>query len=353
MEHKEQINKIKSFIQSNDNFSIFYHLDCDGIISAALLTHVIETMGKSVSSYRPTNYEDFEGMDLSDYTKNIIVCDMQVRDSAIGVFSDRNLCVIDHHELMNADGIAYLNPKMWGDKTYTPCSLVVFRIFEDILKDYDWLATVGLVADSGGKENADFVRSIAGRYNVLLKNDEYLYENDFGKIAGMIGSMTIMHGRRGADEALGIAITSSSLKELMDDERLASASNHVKTRMSELMERFEHEKETWDDFIYFFELGPDEKRYSSTVVTTMSFNEKYYGKILVFMTRINAGLIRLNIRSNGTGVKLPVILREIFKNIKGEGGGHDPAAGGSIEFADKEKFKMMFVKEVYKQLGRS
>ncbi len=338
------------FSKNNDDFTILYHLDTDGIVSAALLTKVLETLGKKVVSYRPTNYEDFETLDVSECSGSVFICDMQLREKYFGLFSGRKLCVIDHHEPINAEGFAYINPKMWGDMKYTPASLLVYKIFGDYISGYDWLSAVGLVGDSGGKDNGEFVEDTAGKYAVKLGSDEYMYDNSFGEAASMIGSMTSLYGRNGAEEALGIILLCGSLASLLSNQTLRTADNTVNSELKKLNDEFEAKKEKYG-IIYFFEMDPKYKRYGSTLVTALSFRKKYYGSVLVFMTKINHKLVRINIRANGVEIRLPDILREIFKKIKGEGGGHDKASGGSINARDKEAFKKLFIEEVAKQMG--
>ncbi len=352
MNEEEAVDRIIDFARKNDNFTVLYHLDTDGIVSAALLTKALEKLGKKVVAYRPSNYEDFDTMDLSEYTDDIFICDMQLREKYFGMFGGKRLCLIDHHELIDPDGFVYINPKMWGDTTYTPASFLVYRIFRMFIEKYDWLSAVGLVGDSGGKENSEFVKKTAERYDVKLGKDEYMYDNSFGDAASMVGAMTNVYGRSGAEEALGIAIMCESLASLLSNNTLVTVNNIVNDELRKLNEEFEAKKEKYG-IIYFFEMDPKYKRYGSTLVTTLSFRPDYYGNILVFMTKINHKLMRLNIRANGVEIRLPDVLREIFKKIKGEGGGHNKASGGSINLKDREEFKKLFILEVNKQLESS
>jgi single-stranded DNA-specific DHH superfamily exonuclease len=341
---KKSIENVRDYISKNNDFTIFYHFDTDGIVSAALMTEVLKKFKKGVYYYRATNYEDYERMNIEEYSYNIIVCDMQVRENVLPLFSKRNLCIIDHHQIINVDNIAYANPKLWGDNTYTPCSFLVYKIFEKELEGFDWLSTIGLIGDSGGKENREFVVKIAEKYGVKLGKDEFLYDNDFGNAASMIGAMTTVYNREGADEALGTLISSNSLQEVLNNQKFAYADKIVKEELEKLKKDFSDKAEKVGK-VYFYELDQKKKRYSSTLVTELSFDEKYYGNVLVFMTKINARMLRLNLRANGVEIKLPVILNNIFSKIKGEGGGHDKASGGSIDYKDKDKFKKLFLEE--------
>jgi nanoRNase/pAp phosphatase (c-di-AMP/oligoRNAs hydrolase) len=339
------IASVRNFVSENNDFTIFYHLDTDGIVSAALLSAVLKTMKKGVYYYRPTNYEDYEKLDMQEYSKNIIVCDMQIRETQLDLFKKKNLCIIDHHQIINAEGFAYANPKVWGDNTYTPCSLLMYNIFEKEIGELDWLSTIGLVGDSGGKENGEAVTKAAKRYGIKLGEDEYMYDNDFGKAAGMVGSMTSVYNRDGADEALGILINAESLNDVLTNQRFIYADKKVREELEKLKNDFKNGAEKIGK-VYFFELDPKKKRYSSTLVTELSFDKMYYGNILVFMTKINGRTMRLNLRANGVDIHLQVILQSIFSKMNGEGGGHDKASGGSIAYKDMGKFKKLFLEEV-------
>jgi single-stranded DNA-specific DHH superfamily exonuclease len=340
----ESINNVRDFVSKYNDFTVFYHLDTDGIISAALLTAALKKMNKGVYYYRPTNYEDYDKMDMQEYSKNIVICDMQIREDQLPLFKEKNLCIIDHHQIINADLLAYANPKIWGDETYTPCSLLVYQIFREEIKELDWASAIGLVGDSGGKENSKFVEETAEKYAIKLGKDEFMYDNDFGKAAGMVGAMTTLYSREGADEALGILINSNSIKEVLNNQKLVFADKKVREELEKLKMDFKENAQRFGK-VYFYELGQKKKRYSSTLVTELSFDKEYYGNVLVFMTDINARILRLNLRANGVDIKLPVMLNSIFKQIKGNGGGHDKASGGSIDRKDKEKFKRLFLEE--------
>ncbi|MCL4397289.1 DHHA1 domain-containing protein [Candidatus Parvarchaeota archaeon] len=341
---EESIKSVRDFVSKNNDFTVFYHLDTDGIVSATLLTAALKKINKGVYYYRPTNYEDYKNLDMQEYSKNIIVCDMQIREDQLPLFKDKNLCIIDHHQAINADLLAYANPKIWGDNTYTPCSLLVYRIFEQEINELDWASAIGLVGDSGGKENSDFVKKTAEKYGIKIGKDDFMYDNDFGKAAEMIGSMTTLYNREGADEALGILISSKSIADVLSNQKLVFADKKVREELEKLKKDFSENVQKHGK-IYFYELDQKKKRYSSTLVTELSFDKEYYGNVLVFMTKINARTMRLNLRANGVEIKLPVMLNNIFKKMKGEGGGHDKASGGSIDYKDKEKFKELFLEE--------
>jgi single-stranded DNA-specific DHH superfamily exonuclease len=351
----EEVKKVFDFIKERDRFSIFYHIDGDGITSAVLLTAALKNFGKEVVFYRPTNYEDFEnGIGMSEVTENIIICDLDGHQMQrnFGQFNGRNVCLIDHHEIVNAENFIYINPKMWGDLTYTPCALLIYRLFEDKIKDLDWIAMIGWISDAGAKDDKSFGIKTLEKYGMERGKHEFFFDNDFGRAAEMTNNMIIEYGREGADEVVGMLLSSNSVKDFMENERLKSASNKVDRNLKYLADDFDKRSECVEDLIYFFEMPSSKKRYSPALSTMLGLN-KYKNNVIVIMTRIKGDVMKISMRATGLSIRLPDILRAIFKQIKGSGGGHDQASGAEIRPEDKEKFKVLFAEEVKKQLGGS
>ncbi|EFD92553.1 MAG: hypothetical protein BJBARM5_0727 [Candidatus Parvarchaeum acidophilus ARMAN-5] len=68
---KKSIENVRDYISKNNDFTIFYHFDTDGIVRAALMTEVLKKFKKGVYYYRATNYEDYEKMNIEEYSYNI------------------------------------------------------------------------------------------------------------------------------------------------------------------------------------------------------------------------------------------------------------------------------------------
>ena len=348
----EQKSRFIDFLRSGNSFSIFYHTDGDGVTSAAILAKAINAMGKDVYAYRPTNYEDFENLDLSEFNNNIIICDMFVKERDLKRFKKYNLCIIDHHELINPGEIVYINPKMWGDDKYTPCSLLMYRLLREYCDDSLWIAAIGVVSDSGGRDNPEFIKEAAKRYDIKLKEDVFLYDNDFGCASSTISAMQIHAGRNGLEDVLDNLLVANSIEELINNPRLKKIRIEIARHFKDITEKFEKEAETSDQFIYFFEINGPKSRYSTSVATALSHTPKYYDKVIVFIRKIGGNNVRFNIRTNDKRIKLPAIFREIFKTIEGEGGGHDPAAGCTVKAEDKDRFISAFKECIYSSLKK-
>ncbi|MEM0138977.1 MAG: DHH family phosphoesterase [Thermoplasmatales archaeon] len=347
--------KVKEFIRRNDNFTVLYHLDCDGIVSAVFLKEVIEKFGRRVEDLRAANYEDFDKLDTFSMSDSVIVCDIEIKPEDLDAFSGKNLCVIDHHRLVGVEKegwVLYVNPKLWGDSRYIPCSLLEYEMFGSLLPGLDWLAAVGLISDSGGKENSGFVKSVASKYNIKLKEDEFLFQNDLGKAADMINSMVTVYRRKGAATAVKLLSKIKSMDELLQSREFAETYEKLMKESERLSKKFEKEKSTIGA-VEFFENSRSDKVYSSTLITALSHSREHYGRVIVFLTDIDDDKIRVNVRANGVDISIPEILKRIFKIIPGEGGGHDRAAGATINYSDRERFKREFSRIANEMLTRS
>ena len=350
MAFDKAVSAVHSFTANGQRFSIFYHMDVDGIVSAALLTKALNALGKTVKGYRPSNYEDFDnGFDISEFDSPIIICDMQLPPSGFHMLAGKTLCIIDHHEVIEPRDSVYINPKTEGYNVYTPCSLLVYELFRKELDSFDWLAVIGLISDAGGKENPELVVKICEKYGLAPGKHEYLTDNTFGDAGSMINNFIISEGRDGASASLELLLNCNAINDVIENPMLKSVNYKVESEIKALLERLEVESEKYSGKIYFFKMPADKKRYSSTLATIASLNQ-YKGKVIVVLTEINKNLERVNIRANSLQVDVPKALDEIFRGIKGSGGGHKVAAGASINPRDETKFKQELLKQMKGQL---
>jgi len=345
----EKRGDLLKFIDTDRELSVIYHSDVDGVVSAALIAKSLKIIGKEISMLVPANYGEMDDIE-NKVNGKVIFLDMKVPREIYSRFINRGLCIIDHHEMLteDIDRFLYINPKMWGDYKYTPNSFIVYKLFENELKDYDWLACIGLISDAGGKENQEFVKATAKRYDIKLGDDEFMFDNKLGKAGDIINSLIIYHQKTGAKEALNLLIDMKSLDDIYNNEFLSRVYKKVNNKIKMLLDKFETFSEIYDN-IYFFELEREYGKYSSTIATILGLNEKYRGKIIVIVKDIDDENIRYSIRANGLDIDLNSIVKRILKNIPGEGGGHNKAIGLMIKKIDKERFKQAFIKEVKTQ----
>lgn len=346
-EIEKKKEELMNFIDDS-RLSIIYHSDVDGIISAVLMINALKSFGKSVSEFIPANYGQMDNIEDKVQGK-VIFLDMRIPENVYKKFINLGLCIIDHHELIEErSNFLYINPKIWGDYKYTPNSLIVYRLFENEIRDYDWLAAIGVISDAGGKENREFIEKVAKKYNIKLGSDEFLFDNKFGQAADIINSITILHPKTGAKEATELLLEIKNLDEIYRNEIFSKSYKNVNSKIKELLDKFDRLSEVHGN-IYFFDLDKKYGKYSSTIATIIGLNPKYKGKIIVIGKDINEEQRRYSIRANGIEINLNSIVNEILKHINGEGGGHNKAVGLIINKIDEDRFKNEFIELIKTQ----
>jgi single-stranded DNA-specific DHH superfamily exonuclease len=342
------------FIRDHDNFSLLYHNDTDGIVSAFFITKTLRSLGKKISESMPMDYSDFEKRRMPRLTKDVITCDIGASGMNLSkTLRGKNILVIDHHELVPPRKFLLINPKAWGDFRYTPCSLLTYLLFGDYAEGYAWLSAVGTVADAGAKDNKKFVKNAAKTCGIGMGKDQYMWDTDFGKAAGMINSMTVLHGKKGSRKALSILLGSESIDEVLKENVLVRAYKTTNREITSILKDFRKRHEDIDGKIYIYELNPKDDNYNSTMATILGLKKEFSRKIIVMMVKDRGTKnMRVSLRANGVGkgASLPKALEKVFDKMDGQGGGHNKAAGATIKAKDKEKFKALLVKYLKEQI---
>ncbi|MDP8012641.1 MAG: DHHA1 domain-containing protein [Nanoarchaeota archaeon] len=330
--------KIIEFLRKHQKISLFYHLDCDGIVSAALAIKGIKTLSSSDIESEPINYEDFDQINFKEGAYMFL--DVSLPTRVYSQLMNKDLCIIDHHTLIeNSSQFVYVNPKMWGDYTYTPASLITYLLFENEVREYDWMAAVGVVSDAGGKSQASFIRKTAEKYGIKLNEDDpFSMRSRFGEAANMINSLTVEYNKEGAKKALAVLLKTKTIDELINNEEIKRVYEKVNGRIERLLQDFDKKSEVHEN-IFFFDVPKKYSKYSSTIATILGLDPRYFGKVIVIGKDIGDDSKRFNIRANGVNVNLNDIVKRIISEIGGEGGGHDKAVGAVINKEYEETFR--------------
>ncbi len=346
----ENRNKVIEFFKDHKKISLFYHIDCDGITSATLAISALKKYGFSDIESQPINYEDFDKIQTRD--RSFVFLDINLPKQIYSNLANYGLCMIDHHALVeDSSKFVYVNPKMWGDYTYTPASLITYLLFEPDIEVLDWIAAIGVISDAGGKSQLSFIRKTAEKYGIQLKdNDPFLMKNKFGEAADMINSLTIEYDKEGSEKALAILLNTKTLNELLENKELRGTFERVNERIEKIIEKFDKNSEVRGN-IFFFDMPEEYSKYSSTIATKLGLDPEYSGRIIVIGKDIDEERKRLSIRANGVDVDLNDIIKKIVSEIGGEGGGHDKAVGALIYKEREGTFRNMLYDFIQNRLS--
>jgi hypothetical protein len=340
-------NKGRNFLEGlrpDDNIALIYHMDMDGVCSAALIHIGLKKLsGKAgaeikISKSIVSTYGDIEGVikTLGDFNK-IIIVDIGIDQDIEKSFSGKML-LIDHHMIKrdtNSDSVVFINPRFENPETYQPASYVVYKLLSGLMdiKRSGWISAIGIIGDWGYEDCRDVIDDW-----VEVKRKEEL----FGTKLGQIGNMLL-----GASYELGFnyildnLVKAKSQEDLEKDEKIRGA--YKKYELA-----FEAgKKEFWDNAekignIIFSEITPRYRRLGSPIENRVSFETP---DKIIFLIERGDGKCKVGARYQQASKESKVHLGELMKRCCG-GGGHRQAAGGDVKTEDIEKFKKCVIKEL-------
>ncbi len=335
--------KGKQFLEElkpSDKIALIYHMDMDGICSAALMHKAfikIVNEGKTkvkISKSVASTYNDIKKVfrELDEFNKIIIV------DIGIDRIDDsRKILLIDHHLIkrdLNSDSVVYINPRFEYPHIYQPASYVVYKFLSTItdMKEFEWIAVLGIVCDFGYEDCVDVLKNW-----VAVKDKSDLFNTEFGSFGNLLlGASYVL----GFDKVLDFLVKSNSLEELKDIKELSDAYKIYESAFNESKKEFWENAESFGNVIFSI-IKPKYRRLSSPIINRISFENQ--DKMIFLLEKID-GKYKISARyqnAEKVGINLGELMRKCCN-----GGGHVAAAGGSIKIEDFKKFKECVLKEL-------
>jgi len=359
MSKQSTIKRFKTFISNikpTDRVAVIHHTDCDGMCSGFIVAEALARLGTEPAlvqslSARAMNSSFARKLKHNNITKTITV-DLGLDQvpkviEQISDFSD--VLIIDHHKLYNdvqTEHVTTIKHTHLGIKNYYPASKLAYDLFSEItdIKDMDWVAAVGLVGDSGFPGNKRFVHGVMKKYNIFPAAE--LFETDIGKAANYINSANAVVPTR-AKLAFRILKKAKSPQDILESE-LASLVEEVKAEKNKQIALFKKNVETHGDLM--IHIIDSKYRIKSAVITALSFGN-YQDKTLIIMQE-SGGFYNISARRQDRKLAVNDLLERATKGLEqAGGGGHAPAAGGSIMVKDLDKFKEQLIR-VHEEMTR-
>jgi single-stranded DNA-specific DHH superfamily exonuclease len=338
------------WINESYRTALVFHIDTDGCCSGALVAKLFQKLGKKIDFYIgsiPT-LPDRVMRKLTYGMYNLIIfVDLSVDQQAdkIRVLAKNSkVLIMDHHtisENLNSSQIIHMNPKLDGIDKYYPASKYIYDLFK--LEEYDWIAAIGVIGDSGVPQWGDFIDNTFRKHSWDRGENPNARETILAKADEMVGSARMLYGNVGAEKAFEILATTENLDEFFEKAgELEIWYKRVQGEINKKLVEFEKTAEKMGH-VMLFKLESD-MNLGSALSTILS--NKYPDRTIMIYDSRNT-MIKFHLR-RGDG-KLD--LSEAVKNsIKGfdhsAGGGHKNAAGGHVVESDWSRFKKVFFKEI-------
>lgn len=326
-------------IKKNDEIIIVFHNDADGICSAVLLNKYLNSISKDafvISQPMPMDKNLFRKIQTTLPTK-IIFLDLAAdqQNNIIKNLSNlADILVIDHHQIsrkMDSARIVHYNPRFKNPKIYQSASYLVYKICSGLIdmEEYLWIAAIGIVGDYNLEDSEDLVEEIKKKYSI-----KDLHDSLFAKIADMISAAKATKSLS-CEELFSFIDKIKDPKdfhEIKNSEKLVESFQKMDNELVEVMLDAEKNSERVDNII-FYNLKTS---YNLRAEVAKKLSERFPGKLVLVYQK---GGSKVRISARGQNLDVGRILQKSSRNLKASAGGHEQAAGATLNEKDWETFR--------------
>ena len=330
-------------ISEKDGVVIVFNNDGDGICSCSLLLKFLETKGVKkpyiISQPMPMDKNLVDRIKTS-FPKKIIFLDLvadQQEDIIKKLRGFADILVVDHHKIsknLNKDNVVEFNPRFTKSGIYQSTTYLMYKLCSDLidLSEYIWIAGVGIVSDYNMEDSKDVVEDVAKRYSI--KAD--LYDSFIGRIADMISSTRatkIFSCEQMTDMLLKLE-TPEDVEKNASWEKLVKAYHMINDELAALeIDAKEHSIKRGD--AVFYEI---KSNYNLGSALSTKLSEKYRDKLVIVYNK-SGSRMKVSARNQKKNINADRVMRAACKGLSASGGGHEAAAGATVNEKDWEKFR--------------
>lgn len=342
--------KAKKFIEESERPLVIYHIDSDGICSAVLMLKYLKFFEKSASlipssPQKMMQRSFYKGLPESDL---IIIVDIpadEFEDKINEYLEGKKIIIFDHHKItkdMNSENIVHFHPTFFGIEKYCPASKLIFDVlskFDERIKEFDWIACIGIIGDSGAEEWREFIERTLIRCRYSKGREGPKYDTVLGEIERMIGSARSHSGERGAEYAIEVLLNSKDIEDfLKKSKKLKKWKEEVEMYIEDMEIEFHMRKEYFKELgLAFFEMEKPKYRIGSPLATILS--KKYPHLTIVIIVKKDK-IALVNMRRGDGKVDVAELVKKALKGIENSsGGGHRNAAGAQLPSEYVNEFK--------------
>ncbi len=329
---QKDLSAIKEQLKKSENPLFFFDDDCDGLCSFLLFRKFLGRGKGVIVKGAPMLNKEYVRK-VKEYSPDrVFILDKPIVDQDFIDNVNVPIIWIDHHPPVKRRGIRYYNPRLENIKDNTPVTYWCYKVVKQNL----WIALVGSISDWYIPKS---VKKFAKEHKDLLPTyktqEEILFETEFGRLA-RIFSFLLKGKTSDVNKNISVLLKIESPYEILKQTTargkfLFKQAEKVDKIYNELLEKVSKIKTKEKLLVFIYPSG----KISLTSDLSNELLYKFPDKV-VLVGRQTGDAIKLSLRSKN--VILPPIIEEALKNVRGYGGGHDYACGGSIVKGDFFKF---------------
>jgi single-stranded DNA-specific DHH superfamily exonuclease len=332
---KEQLLRIKDFLEASQNPVFFFDNDADGLCSFLLLQRSIgRGKGVAIRSFPELNKSYLKKIDELQPDAVFILDKPKVEEDFINGLHEKNLPVIwiDHHEVNISEKIKekinYFNTFPSSEPVTYVCSKIARK--EDL-----WLAMIGCISDVYMPDFADdFTEKYPELFNSKISAFDSLFSTEVGKAAKML-NFGLKDTTTNVVNMMKFLMKADSIHDLLVEnnftKQLHLRYNQLKKMHDKLVEKAEAQINPVSKIVFFSYSG--DTSMSSEVANTLYFRHKKKIIAVAYKKQDKA-----NISLRGRNAK--EITEKIISEIEGTtGGGHEEATGIQLPIDKLDEFR--------------
>ena len=355
---KEAADFLKNIDEKNEILIIFNN-DGDGIFSCMQLMKYLEITKRKkpyiIAQPMPMDKNIVQKIKTT-FPNKIIFLDIlvdQQEDVIKKIRGFADILIIDHHQILKnlnneqtdassmrqSNRIVHYNPRFTNKSLYQSTSYCVYKICSELvdMSDYLWAAAAGMVSDYNLDDSKDLAESAKKEYNVGK-----LYESFFGRIADMISAARATK-TLSCEEMVELFLRVEDPQNLEDArgaDKLIRAYQEIENETLSIMLDAEKNIEKSGKIVVY----NLKSAYNLISPISTKISEKYHDKLVIVYTKTGK-TIKVSARNQKKNMNAGKIMQLATRGLKASGGGHEAAAGATIDEKDWDKF-MEKVKEL-------
>jgi single-stranded DNA-specific DHH superfamily exonuclease len=335
------IAKIKDELDNCQSPLIFYDDDADGLCSFLLFyRYKKEGRGVPVKS-KPSLGKSFLRKVEEFGPDKIIVLDVPMVEQEFLDGVDVPVVWVDHHTLVDLDGITVYNPKQFDEKDNS----CITRICYEVVQQDQWIAAVGAIADWQMPEwMEDFAKKHPELIDQELDIGKLYFDSTLGKLIRVF-AFILKGDIKEVNKCVKILTRIEDSQEIL--QQSSPQGKYLWKRYEtnyqayeKLLKQGHAQAKEGDEFLIY--IYPD----SETSFTGDLSNELKYRHAdkVVIVGREVKGEVRMSLRSEDRD--LAAALEKALVGVEGYGGGHMHACGACVKKRDFDAFVAVLREEL-------
>lgn len=340
---KEDLSKIKKYLEESENPLFFFDNDPDGLCSYLLFKKFLDK-GKGVVIKGTPKLDLVYVRKVKEYCPDkVFILDKPIVTQEFIDAVNVPIIWVDHHTPLKRKGIHYFNPRIENKNDNKPVTYWCYKVVNN--KENLWIALLGCVADWF---LPDFAEEFSKEYPDLLSSKlkdlgDINFKTDLGKLV-RIFSFLLKGKTSDVNRCINVLLKIESPYEILNQTTprgkfLYKRAEWVGKKYQPLLEKALQTKPDGKLFLFTYPSG--KMSFSNDLANELMYR---FSDKLIVVAREKNGEMKASLRSKKHF--LPPIVEKALKDVEGYGGGHEHACGGNIAKKDFGKFVEVIKKEI-------